>query len=625
MATATSAIAARRSLVQGHDALTLTDAGEPVVPETPADWLDWVAATKTRNHAIGDPLLDWLNLYGTAKGFQPDDELPRYDERCDFTRFVFRQAERFEAKVVEHLGRNPDLVTIARDPADIRSLEKALQTVEAMRAGVPVIHQGVLRDPEHRVYGAPDLLVRSDVLGELFPGSIDPDEAALPAPGLGARPWHYRVVDVKFTTLHLLAGGDLGNGGSAPAYKIQLFLYDRALARIQGTGRLTAYLLGRGWDRTVEGATRRSSNALDRLGPFPADGTLANGAEPDRIAREACDWIRRVRREGAGWDVLPEPSVREFWPNLTNDQDGPWHAAKRRIAEELEDPTLLWRVGASCRETALRQGVRSWRDPRCTPELLGVAEGYRPTLAAILDVNRSTDGPPVRPARIRAAEEEWRAEPRLEFYVDFETVNDLWDNFSRFPERSVTPLIFLIGCGHVEDGEWRFERFLAEELTEEAEARLIDAWLAHMEAVWARLDPEGHPLIIHWSGAEPINFETAYNSARERHPDRSWTSPHWFDLLKRVFHAEPVVVRGAFGFGLKEIARALCAHGLIETLWEDGSLDGLGAMTGAWWSYEDARVGVAVERVEMMRATLRYNEMDCFVLREIMQHLRRLA
>jgi hypothetical protein len=61
----------------------------------------------------------------------------------------------------------------------------------------------------------------------------------------------------------------------------------------------------------------------------------------------------------------------------------------------------------------------------------------------------------------------------LEFYVDFETLNDLWDDFSRFPERSDPPLIFLIGCGHVERGGWRFER-LADELTEEAEARVID-------------------------------------------------------------------------------------------------------------------------------------------------------
>ncbi|MGH8545940.1 MAG: ribonuclease H-like domain-containing protein, partial [Gammaproteobacteria bacterium] len=466
-------------------------------------------------------------------------------------------------------------------------------------------------------------LVRSDVLARLFPGSMEPAEAARPAPGLDGRPWHYRVVDVKFTTLDLLAGGDLGNGGSQPAYKIQLFLYDRALARIQGTGRTTSYLLGRGWRRPCEGETDRGANAFERLGPFPPDGTLANGAEPERVAGEACAWIRRVRRKGAGWNILPEPSCHELWPNLTNREDSPWHATRWRIAEKLEDPTLLWQVGVPCRETARRHGVTSWRDARCTPELLGVKEAYRPTLAAILEVNRSADGPPVRPVRVRAAEEEWRAAPRIGFYVDFETVNDLWDDFTRFPDRSVPPLIFLIGCGHMEEGEWRFERFLAEELTEEAEARVIDAWLAYMEAVRARLDSDGSPLIIHWSGAEPINFETAYNSACRRHPDRTWPRPRWFDLLQRVFHAEPVIVRGAFGFGLKEIARALHSNGLIKTLWEDSSLDGLGAMTGAWWSYEEAgRRKVAAQEIDLMREILRYNEVDCKSLNDVVDWLR---
>ncbi len=53
-----------------------------------------------------------------------------------------------------------------------------------------------------------------------------------------------------------------------------------------------------------------------------------------------------------------------------------------------------------------------------------------------------------------------------------------------------------------------------------------------------------------------------------------------------------MTVRGAFDFGLKSIAKAMHAAGLIETTWGDGPTDGLGAMVGAWWcDAEAARVG----------------------------------
>ena len=44
---------------------------------------------------------------------------------------------------------------------------------------------------------------------------------------------------------------------------------------------------------------------------------------------------------------------------------------------------------------------------------------------------------------------------------------------------------------------------------------------------------------------------------------------------------EPVVVRGALGFGLKAVASALHTHGLIKTDWVDSPIDGLGAMAPA--------------------------------------------
>jgi predicted RecB family nuclease len=111
--------------------------------------------------------------------------------------------------------------------------------------------------------------------------------------------------------------------------------------------------------------------------------------------------------------------------------------------------------------------------------------------------------------------------------------------------------------------------------------------------------------------------------ARERHPKKGWPRVNWFDLWAQVVRKEPVVVRGALSFGLKSFARALHSHGLIETSWGDTKVDGLGAMTGAWWCDEEAsNRGVPLMDTDLMQEIARYNEVDCKVMMEIVRYLR---
>ena len=215
----------------------------------------------------------------------------------------------------------------------------------------------------------------------------------------------------------------------------------------------------------------------------------------------------------------------------------------------------------------------------------------------------------------------------MEFYVDFETVSDLDDDFSKIPERDGQPLIFMIGCGYVANGHWRWECFTADSLTEACEAQVIDGWLEHMELIRKRVDPQGAlPLVYHWSNAEQSTFETAFNSACERHSDKGWEAPRWFDLLGEVVRAEPIVVRGSMGFGLKSVAKAMHSHGLIETEWGAGPTDGLGAMVGAWsCAKESAERRCSLRDTELMQQIARYNEVDCRVMMDIVKYIRRQA
>jgi hypothetical protein len=312
---------------------------------------------------------------------------------------------------------------------------------------------------------------------------------------------------------------------------------------------------------------------------------------------------------------------------MGNDQDGPWHVAKKQLAEALGELTLLWQVGARRRNQAHEAGVTDWRDSACTPAIVGVTGAKQvPKLAAIIEANRSTTGPIVSPPHIEAARSQWHDEPPLEFYVDFETVSDLADTFTQLPQRGGQTLIYMIGCGHIEDGEWQFASFTVDALSEPEEDRIIDQWFTHMAEVRSRLAPNPtdiEPRVFHWSQAEVTTLETAYNSAHNRQTTNNWPHLHWFDFLTEVVRAEPVVARGAMGFGLKDLARAMHTHDLIQTSWQDGLADGLGAMVGAWWSQNSAiELGEPLSQDALMLEIAQYNEVDCKVMMEIVRYLR---
>jgi hypothetical protein len=583
---------------------------------SPREWGDWVSASRTRNWCIRNPLQDWLELYGETAGFVKD---PIPDPRTDFRDFVFEKGREFETKVVELLRRRIDVVSIEGFEKPTTDFDACAATFEAIRSGAPCIAQGVLWNPENRTYGAADLLVRSDVLAELFPQSIAPDEVRLGAPGIGLRDCHYRVVDIKYTTLKLDRHWNASR--EHLPYLAQVFVYNEALGRIQGFLPPASYLLGRSWTGPA-GAEGRS--CMDRLAPVPNDLAWKHGSLRDSTAA-AIEWVRRLRRDGGGWHPVDGPSSPELRPN-PGAADYPWQRATRVIAEATADPILAWQVGCDGRDAALTAGVKSWTDPRFSAVTAGVAGSRARRLDVILDQNRDAEAPCVVPDRISAEREVWGEPEALEFYVDFETVSDVADDFAKLPERGGQPMIFMIGCGHIEGEQWRFECFVADALDPASEATIIERWLQHMERVRLRLTPElAQPLVFHWSPAESSGLTTGLKSARARHPDRSasWKEPRWFDFLGRVMREEPVVVKGPMGFGLKTVAGSLQRHGLIQTSWHDNVTDGLGAMVGAWRAYvESGELGIGVTEHELMRATRTYNQVDCKVMLEAVQYLR---
>ena len=63
--------------------------------------------------------------------------------------------------------------------------------------------------------------------------------------------------------------------------------------------------------------------------------------------------------------------------------------------------------------------------------------------------------------------------------------------------------------------------------------------------------------------------------------------------------------------------------GSLRPRWGDTKVDGLGAMTGAWWCDEEGgNRGVRLTDTDLMQEVARYNEVDCRVMMEIVRYLR---
>ncbi|MCP4504659.1 MAG: hypothetical protein GY822_32545, partial [Deltaproteobacteria bacterium] len=356
--------------------------------------------------------------------------------------------------------RVPALHVVTRNNA--LSIEAQTQaTLELMHAGVPVIAQGCVSHQASKTYGYPDLIVRSDVLAKLFPEQASDEDVDVDAKNLNGR-GHYRIVDIKFTTLKLSVKGRALNSGSAPAYRSQLFIYNRALGEMQGIEPKQAFLMGRGYEQKSGTEKGRGDSAFDRLAIVDMFDNPKKGPSLEEATNAAVDWARLVQAEGANWSVSPKPSVDELYPNMCNTQDAPWHGAKKSIAKAVGELTQLWQVGVAKRNAAHERGIHSIDAVTSAFDVDIKGEKQAPVLDAVLEVNRQEK--PVLPMHIQSGLEYWAQPREVEFYVDFETVSDLDDDFSKLPQKNGQPLIFMIGCGHIRKGEWVFQEFTVDEL-----------------------------------------------------------------------------------------------------------------------------------------------------------------
>ena len=158
---------------------------------------------------------------------------------------------------------------------------------------------------------------------------------------------------------------------------------------------------------------------------------------------------------------------------MSNSHDYPWRPVKEMIAEEIAEITDLWMCGVKNREKAHAAKVYRWTDPKCTTEILGVTgpKIKRIPKRVTISFNKDESDAKITPEIIANNDDGWQSRRLVEFYVDFEYMNDVMCETSSMPIVKTSSIIFMIGAGYFDPftHEWIYRSFTVDSLTGQEE------------------------------------------------------------------------------------------------------------------------------------------------------------
>ncbi len=629
---------------EGHSKMTDTD--EDVDLDVDIDDT-WTSAGKTRNYVIGDPLLDYLSLYGEKKGYIPDkstsnNPCPNSKISLSFSEFIMKKGQEFEEFIMkEHLipkfgdkifdlksmGSLFDKITNPCPNSNNKKSDKTQQdkyrfqlkeTYKMMKEGTPIIYQGFIFNPENKTFGYPDLIVRSDYLNKICEQTVI-SEGKISKGCRFSNQWHYRIVDIKFTKLKVKADGKhLLKSSTIEAYKSQLYVYNRALGYMQNLVAGKSYLLGRGW----QSSKTKSTNPFDKLACVDFYG---EDIETKENTEAALEWLTDLKENGMSWKLSHKPTRDELYPNMSNDTDSPWHTAKKLIANDLKEITSIWQCGVQHREYAHGKKIYGWNDKKCTSSSLGLTGKVIPKVVdAILDINRGKHIHKYDKTSVCSLD--WRpTDDAINIYFDFETVSDINNVRSLDSDESV---VFMTGIGYMQNEEdvsvWNYRSFITDILSGKEEELKFKEFIDFT----SKLIGDKPCKFYHFSSAEPVSF----NKVVEKYNIKIPFKIIWIDLLK-VMKDYMFVINGCFDFSLKSIVGTLSSHKLINVDYSDSDIvGGSQAMVAAFHANDEVKVNreldfvpiglaASLKEVAVMKLVEKYNEIDCKTLMELVSFL----
>ena len=577
------------------------------------NYLESCSVRELKQVLNNDPILVWLDRNAEEHQYQRDKPTP-----YDFGAFVGNKTKMMKEHMLQFLEETfPGEIYTFPLPSSQSSEEQVqaqiLSTQKEIKMKKGIIVNPTLFDQTTRVYGTVDLIVRFSLLDQYY--DLSHLKSLLPS----AFPEDaYVIVLIKFWNINPKKSEIRQHYAKIEKERKKDLLpflpLQKSLNTSFGFDTPFVFVLPR---EPTGVHTQSAKRVYSFFLPTPKDY--------ENIQKTA-GWIYEniptLLKKSLG-------SSSSLAPNMKNKKDDGWSNAKAEIAKDLGELTLFPILTYKRREslwnkhkiTSTNQLLEYYKNNQEFP--IKITEQQEKQLAYLLSSHAQPDSPyyffDSSSFNSIPNRERWDKQAPIEFFVDFETVNNQNDDFAKFPQPGGFSMIFMIGCSEYIDGELQFSSFITDEESSSSEKKMITNFYNHIRDRTTNFTTNYR--LYHWGRHEHSEMKKAI----ERHEESQWETLSWFDLLKSFKDSE-IYIKNSLGFGLKVVGKSLHSFEKIDTSWpsESDVPGGLEAQVAAWHAYNQKKEGKIHNILDdkAMEEVLKYNRIDCDIMGEILVWMR---
>jgi len=249
----------------------------------------YCSVSQLKNYLLGEPLLDYLNLYGDN-----EKQVKPYFEECDFSTFIMEMGNKWEEYVVDLIVKKCKSKNISYTFIERKS--GYIQTKNSINK-IDVIFQAQVKDWNKNIYGYPDIILKKKAFLKLFKIK-NSDLINIPDD-------EYIVIDIKFSSIKYDENNFIQETSNYIKFiKGQVSMYSRLLKTISPI----AFIISKD-KSTIE---------------YPIIVEIKDKALI-KECDEAVNWLKLLHEKGRDLDIST------LKPNMINTMDGYWREYKKEL------------------------------------------------------------------------------------------------------------------------------------------------------------------------------------------------------------------------------------------------------------------------------------------------------